>query len=280
MSAGYSSITCRTALSPSKLPGLQYSLNPYVGCEHGCLYCYVPSVLKNQKLAENWGKTVQAKQNIAKVLAKEVKTKPRGTVGVSTVCDPYQHLEAKLELTRKCIKILAEHGFHVSIQTKSGLVLRDADLIVPEKFDVGVTITTIDRRLASIFEPGAPPPDARAHVLEEFYSRGVETWLFFGPIIPSVNNDVETIKEVVNVASETKSKLLYDKLNVNGWVMKQLDPAIALLNDPELDASVVMRWNDESWGQTSSKVEEICRSFGVKCEPAFQRWHNKDGEGG
>jgi DNA repair photolyase len=230
----------------------------------------VPSVLKNQKLAENWGKTVQAKQNIAEVLAKEVKTNPKGTVGVSTVCDPYQHLELKLRLTHDCIKILAEHDFHVSIQTKSGLVLRDADLIVPEKFDVGVTITTMDRRLASILEPGAPPPDARARALEEFYSRGVETWLFFGPVIPGVNDDGGTIKEVVNVASETKSRLIYDKLNVKGWVMKQLEPAAALLDGLELEQlHGEMLRDSEIWRGTSSKIEEICGNSGVKCEAAF-----------
>jgi DNA repair photolyase len=277
MSAKYSSMLCKTALSLSRLPGLQYSLNPYVGCEHGCLYCYAPSVLKNKELAENWGKTVQAKKNIAEVLAKEVKTKPKGVVGVSTVCDPYQHLEAELELTRKCIKILAEHGFHVSIQTKSGLVLRDVDIIVPEKFDVGVTITTMDRHLASIFEPGAPPPDARAHVLEELSSRGVETWLFFGPIIPGMNDDEGAIKEVVEVASETKSRLIYDKLNMKEWVMKQLEPALELLKDPEMEEQLRGEiWeNPEIWARVSSRVEEICRNSGVRCEAAFSGWPSR-----
>jgi len=280
MSAEYSSITCKTALSQSRLPGLDYSLNPYRGCEHGCLYCYVPSVLNDKKMAENWGKTVQAKQNIAEVLAKEVKKKPKGTVGVSTVCDPYQHLELKLELARKCIKILAEHGFHVSIQTKSGLVLRDADLIVPEKFDVGVTITTMDRHLASIFEPGAPPPEARAHVLKDFCARGVDTWLFFGPVVPGVNDDEKTIKEVVNVASETKSKLIYDKLNVRAWVMKQLEPAVSLLEGPEIGGHLHGGlWADpEIWREIGSKIEKICGDSRVRCEAAFSDRSSAGGE--
>jgi DNA repair photolyase len=270
MSVEYSSITCKTALSPSKLPGLKYSLNPYVGCEHGCEYCYSPSTLRDEWMGINWGRFVRAKENIAEVLAREVKRKPKGVVGVSTVTDPYQPVEAKLELTRKCIELLSRKGFPVSIQTKSRLVLRDVDLIVPEKFDVGVTITTMDRRLASRLEPGAPPPDVRAQVLEEFSSRGVETWLFLGPIIPGLNDSEESMRQVVEVAARTRSKLIYDRLNLKRWVMERLGPALEQMR-PGLAERLpgLIRGRSEPWRQICSKVETICGELGVKCEAAF-----------
>ena len=273
MSVEYSSITCKTALSPSKLPGLKYSLNPYVGCEHGCWYCYSPSTLRDKWMGLNWGKFVRAKQNIVEVLAREVKRKPRGTVGVSTVTDPYQPLEAKLELTRKCIELLSKHDFPVSIQTKSRLVLRDADLIVPEKFDVGVTITTMDRGLAGRLEPGAPPPDVRAQVLEEFSSRGVETWLFLGPIIPGVNDTKESLRQVIEVATRTKSKLIYDRLNLKRWVLERLGPVLER-ERPGLAERLpsLIREKSELWRQICLKVEAICGELGVKCEAAFPSW--------
>ncbi len=271
MSVEYTAMNCKTALSPSKLPGLRYSLNPYLGCEHGCVYCYSPSTLRDEWMGLNWGKFVRAKENIVEVLAREVKRKPKGTVGVSTICDPYQSLEAKLELTRKCIELLSRHGFPVSIQTKSSLVLRDVDLIVPKKFDVGVTITTMDRELAGKIEPRASPPEARAQALEEFSSRGVETWLFLGPIIPQLNNGEDSLKHVIEVAHRTRSKLIYDKLNLKRWVLDRLAPVFEE-ERPGLAGRLpdLIREQSESWRKVCSRVESICRELGVGCEPAFR----------
>lgn len=271
MSVEYFTMNCKTALSPSKLPGLRYSLNPYLGCEHGCVYCYSASTLRDEWMGLNWGKFVRAKQNIVEVLAREVKRKPKGTVGVSTVCDPYQPLEAKLELTRKCIELLSRHGFPVSIQTKSSLVLRDLNLIVPEKFDVGVTITTMDRELAGKIEPRASPPEARAQVLEEFSSRGVKTWLFLGPIIPQLNDGADSLKQVIEVARRTRSKLIYDKFNLKRWTLDRLAPVLEE-ERPGLAGRLpdLIRGQSESWRKTCSKVESICRELGVGCEPAFR----------
>ena len=273
MKVEYSSIACKTALSPSRLPGLRYSLNPYVGCEHGCRYCYSPSTLRDEWMGLNWGKFVRAKLNIVEVLAREAKRKPKGTVGVSTVTDPYQPIEARLELTRKCIELLSKHDFPVSIQTKSGLVLRDADLIVPEKFDVGVTITTMDRGLAGLLEPGAPPPDVRAQVLEEFSLRGVETWLFMGPIIPELNDAEESLRQVIEVAARTKSRLIYDRLNLKRWVIDRLGPVLEE-EKPGLVERLpsLIREGSGPWHRICSRVEAICSELGVKCEAAFPSW--------
>ncbi|HID60488.1 MAG TPA: radical SAM protein [Hadesarchaea archaeon] len=274
MSTKYSTGVCRTALSVSKLPGLRYSLNPYVGCEHGCRYCYVPDILGGEKLAFKWGSTVKAKKNIAEVLAREVMKKPKGIVGVSTICDPYQPIEAKLMLTRRCIEILAQHDFPVSIQTKSKLVLRDADMIVPEKFDVGVTISTMDLKLVSRLEPGASLPDERVQVLEEFSSRGVETWLFLGPIIPGINDSEESMTQVIDVAARTRSKIIYDRLNPKRWVMDRLAPVLTK-ERPDLAERLSDFMRDGSvWRQICLRVESICRELGIKCEAAFPNWPN------
>ena len=91
-------VMCKTALSPSRLPGLDYALNPYKGCAHGCVYCYAPYVIKVP--VSEWTDVI-AKGNIAEVLSKEV---PRpGVVGLGTVTDPYQPLEKELCLTRRCL---------------------------------------------------------------------------------------------------------------------------------------------------------------------------------
>ncbi|MDI6820239.1 MAG: radical SAM protein [Candidatus Hodarchaeaceae archaeon] len=270
MNIKYLPITCRTALSQSRLPGLRYSLNPYLGCEHGCIYCYSRSIFRDRQLALNWGKFVKAKQNIQEVLTQELKRKPKGTIGLSTVTDPYQPLESKLQLTRKCLEILSAHDFPVSIQTKSNLVLRDVDLIEPGKFDVGVTITTMDEDLTSKIEPRSPRPDARTQVLEEFASRGVETWLFLGPIIPEVNDCKESLEQVVEVAKKTGSKLMYDKLNLRRWVLESIAPFIEG-ERPGLVEQLPALLNLKSgwWLEISSMVKTLCAGQSVRCEPAF-----------
>jgi len=266
----YSKITCRTALSPSKLPGLKYSLNPYFGCQHGCIYCYSRSVFRNRQVALDWGKFVKAKQNIPKVLAEELKRKPKGTIGLSTVTDPYQPLESKLQLTRKCLEVLSAHDFPVSIQTKSNLVLRDVDLIKPGKFDVGVTITTIDEDLTGKIEPRSSSPDARTQVLEEFASRGLETWLFLGPIIPEINDSRRSLEQVVEVAKKTGSKLMYDKLNLRPWVLESIAPFVEV-ERPGLVKRLPTLLNLKSdwWRETSSTVKTLCAERSVRFEPAF-----------
>jgi DNA repair photolyase len=266
----YSFITCRTALSPSRLPGLRYSLNPYTGCEHGCLYCYSRSVFRDRQLAKDWGKFVRTKNNVSEVLARELKHKPKGTIGLSTVTDPYQPLESKTKLTRKCLEILSAHDFPVSIQTKSDLVLRDVDLIRPGKCDVGVTITTMDRELARKIEPTAPSPDARARVLEEFSSKGVQTWIFLGPIIPEINDSKQSLEEIIEVAEKTGSKILYDKLNLRPWVLESVKPFIER-ERPGLAERLPKLLNPKSdwWRETSETVKKLCAERSVRCELAF-----------
>jgi DNA repair photolyase len=266
----YSQIICRTALSPSRLPGLRYSLNPYTGCEHGCLYCYSRSVFRDRQLAKDWGKFVRTKNNVSEVLARELKHKPKGTIGLSTVTDPYQPLESKTKLTRKCLEILSAHDFPVSIQTKSDLVLRDADLIKPGKCDVGVTITTMNRELARKIEPMASSPDARAKVLEEFASRGVQTWIFLGPIIPEVNDSKQSLEEIIEAAEKTGSKILYDKLNLRPWVLESVKPFIER-ERPGLAERLPTLLNSKSdwWHETSSMVKTLCAKHSVRCESAF-----------
>jgi len=264
-SVEYGEVRCRTALSKSRLPDLDYALNPYVGCEHGCLYCYARATLRDEAKALRWGRFVLVKKGLVERLAREVLRKPKGVVGLSTVTDPYQPIEARLRLTRRCLEILVRKGFPVSIQTKSKLVLRDLDLIKAGKVDVGMTITTMDDSLASMVEPRSSRPSERAEALRRLAEEGVETWVFLGPIIPRLNDSEESIRRVVEVAYETGSELIVDKLNLRKWVLESLAPLLdRLYPGLKWELPDMLRPGSSYLQELYRRVERICRSYGIE----------------
>jgi DNA repair photolyase len=134
---------------------------------------------------EPWGSFVDVKTNAPEVLSGQIQKSSPGHVMISSVTDPYQPLEGQYKLTRKCLEILLSREMSVGLLTKSPLILRDLDLI--EKFkeaEVGITITTEDPRIKEIFEPHAPPMEARFRTLKALYERGIKTYAFIGPILP------------------------------------------------------------------------------------------------
>jgi len=221
-------------------------------------------------MSDKWGSFVKAKENIVERLGRELCRVSRGVVGVSTVTDPYQPYESDLQLTRRCLELFVAHGFPVSIQTKSSLVLRDLDLIQQGCFDVGLTITTLDDNLAKSLEPRASSPEVRVQALEELAEMGIETWLFLGPVIPYVNDGDESLREVVKVAKRTGSLLLFDLLNLKPGVLRSLTP---FLEDqaPDLSKKLpnLLGFKSKYWERKSASIQSMCREVGVRCEPAF-----------
>ncbi len=266
MSVEYRQIKVRSALSKSGLPDLDYALNPYIGCAHGCLYCYAKSYARIAEVSERWGYLVYVKENLLEVLRQDMRKLKPGTVGVSTITDPYQPIEATEELTRRAIRALLRGGFKVSIQTKSPLVLRDLNLLLeyPKSVDVGFTIITMDEAIASILEPGAPPPKARAEALMRISRTGIRTWLFYGPVIPGVNDGVEHFEGVLRTLLRDVDIVLIDKLRVAPEVRRSLGRALA---NP--DKVFRLALDRDWWSSTVRSFDKLCSELGVRCIPSI-----------
>jgi len=162
-----------------------YALNPYVGCEHSCTYCYARFMKRFTGHREAWGEFVDVKVNAPALLQREIGRKRPGRVWVSGVCDPYQPLERKYELTRRCLEILVRHGWPVTVQTKSPLVLRDIDLFKQsDRIEVGLSVTTADEEVRCLFEPNAPSIGERLEALETLHCAGVRTYAMIAPMLP------------------------------------------------------------------------------------------------
>lgn len=198
-------VYAKTILSKSKV--FDYTINPYIGCEHGCTYCYARFMKRFTGHKEEWGKFVDVKINAPILLQSEIKKKRVGKVWISGVCDPYQPLENEYELTRRCLEILLKHSWPVTVQTKSPLVLRDVESL--RKFyeiEVGLTITTADENIRKIFEPNSPPIKQRIEALEKLHYTGVKTFVMIAPLLPKTEGLVTQLSGKVDYA-------LIDKMN-------------------------------------------------------------------
>lgn len=203
-----SNIKVKKALNRSKIYGVQYCLNPYRGCQHACSYCYAELIIKKTGKNERWGSYVDIKENFLEVLEREAQGTRRGLVMISSVTDPYQPLERKTFLTRRCLEILAENKFPVYVLTKSPLVLRDIDIFKKfEDCEVGITITTDNDNVRRIFEPFAPSVEFRISALKRLKEAGIKTSAFIGPALPM--NPQNLLKKIEN----SVDYIYIDKMN-------------------------------------------------------------------
>jgi DNA repair photolyase len=219
-------IDVQTVLSKSGIPGVDYCINPYVGCFNGCRYCYATFMKRYTGHREAWGSFVDVKVNGPEVLHRQIRKAPKGKVMISSVTDPYQPTEEKYRLTRQCLGILLRYQFPVDILTKSPLVLRDVDLIKEFKeIEVGITVTTDDETIKGIFEPQAPSIDTRIHTLKTLYENGVKTYAFIGPLLPM---NPEALSERINPYVQSvlidrmnyvsKTLMIYKRMNLKRWL--------------------------------------------------------------
>lgn len=258
-------IDAKTALSPSSMKELKYAVNPYSGCTHGCLYCYAMDMTPVRDGDTVWGKNVYIKRNFLDLLGREVKSARRGIVGMSTVTDAYQPVETKYKLARGTLKILLSHGFRVTIQTKSSLVLRDFDLLSShwELSDVGTTITTTDTQMARLMEPLTPGPKARIKILENAEKENIKRWIFYGPVIRGFNDSSENVNSILDIAQSTGTRIIMDRYN-------SYQTPDRLMTDKKIN---VKGSSDEKWWKKfSAEFMEQCRIRGVRCNLETDEW--------
>jgi DNA repair photolyase len=205
----------RSILSKSKV--FDYVINPYIGCQHGCSYCYARFMKRFTGHKEPWGEFVDVKINCLDLLARQINRMSPGRVWVSGVCDPYQPLERTYELTRKCLEILVRHDWPVTIQTKSPLVLRDVDVLSRSgKVEAGLSIATADDGIRRLFEPSAPSIKERIKALEELHLAGISTYAMIAPVLPGA-------EELAAALGGKVDYVLIDRMNYHygDWVYRK-----------------------------------------------------------
>lgn len=190
--------------------GVDYNMNLYRGCSHGCIYCDSRS---NCYHIDNFDR-VRGKENALYILEKELsKKRTKGVVGIGSMSDTYNPLEIKYEQTRGALKLISKYGFGVSIDTKSDLILRDLDLLkeINSKNNVIIkfTITTTDDKLSKIIEPNVCVSSKRLEAIKILNDNGIFSGIMLNPVLPFITDKEEDIKALVKLASEYGAKFIH-----------------------------------------------------------------------
>jgi DNA repair photolyase len=205
----------------------------------------------------SWGSFAFAKMNAPNIIRQEIKTREPGSVLLSSVCDPYQSIEMKYEITRAVLEELYGTKFSVSVLTKSDLVERDVDVL--GKADVGMTIS-MDEQHRKNWEPQASPVDKRIKVLKNMHELGIKTYVFIGPVIPYVTNVTKLIDELSFV-----DRVMIDKLRIKSGNWATIKPVLDLYANKEKISSILFSKKARYWEELRQQVRDICMEKGMHC---------------
>lgn len=213
----------RSIISRNQSPDVPFeqSVNPYRGCEHGCVYCYArPShAFVDLSPGLDFETEIFYKKNAAHLLAQEISAPGYQCtpINLGANTDPYQLAEKKLRITRSLLEVFARHRHPVTIITKSALVLRDLDILTDLAADnlvsVAVSVTTLKNDLKRSLEPRAASPQARLRTIRELHDNGIPTTLLLAPVIPAINDsEIEQIVRACAAAGATYAHYVFLRL--------------------------------------------------------------------
>jgi DNA repair photolyase len=224
--------------------GFETSVNAYRGCEHGCIYCFARPTHEYLGFSAglDFETKIMVKADAPELLERELsspKWRPQIVV-MSGVTDPYQPIERKLQLTRRCLQVLAKFRNPVGIITKNRLVARDVDVLSElASFNcaaVNISVTSLDVKLQRILEPRTSPPSARLDAIAQLAAAGVPVGIMVAPVIPGLND--HEIPAILEACGKAGAKFA-------GYVMLRLPWAVAPLFE---------RWLDEHFPDKKEKV--------------------------
>ncbi|MBY5549469.1 PA0069 family radical SAM protein [Rhizobium leguminosarum] len=213
----------RTAITRNESPDLSFdrSINPYRGCEHGCIYCFARPTHAYMGLSAglDFETKLFAKPDAAKLLEREL-AKPGykvRVIAIGTNTDPYQPIEKEWRIMRGILEVLNKANHPVSIVTKSAMILRDLDILREmagkNLVRVGISVTTLDRKLARTMEPRAATPPRRLETIRTLAEAGIQTAVMAAPLIPALNDhELERILESAKAAGAAEASYVILRL--------------------------------------------------------------------
>ena len=246
-------ITVNDYLTKSNLPDSDYVINPYVGCTHGCKYCYASFMKRFTGHKENWGEFIDIKRCDKLIDLKKIAGK---NVFLSSVTDCYNQYERDYCITRNILKQLVNSDCNLSISTKSKLILRDIDLLKQMKnLIVCMSINTLNEKFRSDMD-NASTIKERMDTLKELHNNGIYTVLFMSPIFPYITE----WKEIIDQTKDYVDEYWFENLNLRGNYKKEiLDYIRTNYSDLYSDyIDIYLKKNNKYWKDLAEEINNYC----------------------
>lgn len=245
-------------LTKSNLPSSDYVINPYVGCPHGCKYCYASFMKRFTAHKEKWGTFIDIKRCDKEIDIRKLENK---TVFLSSVTDCYNSFEEKYKLTRKILNKLKDANCYLSISTKSKLILRDLDLLKQFKnLTVSISINTLDESFRSDMD-NASSIKERLDTLKELHNNNIHTVLFMSPIFPYITN----FKEIIEISKDYTDEYWFENLNLRGdykieilnYIKEKYPQFITKYNE------IYIKGNKKYWHDLAEEIKKYCEGNNI-----------------
>lgn len=251
-------------LTKSKLPSADYVINPYIGCTHGCKYCYASFMKKFTYHDEEWGTFIDVKLCDSLIDKKKLIGK---TVFLSSVTDCYNHLEKKYELTRNILNQIKDVDCEINISTKSKLILRDLDILKQiKKLKVSISINTINESFKNDMDYASSISD-RLNTLKKLHDNGIYVVLFMSPIFPYITE----WKELIEISKEYVDEYWFENLNLRGdykyTILNYIKNKYNNYYDSYVD--IYLNNNMEYWKNLSKDINNYCISNNINYKNYF-----------
>ena len=246
-------------VTKSSLPASDYVINPYVGCPHGCRYCYACFMKRFTNHKEKWGSFIDIKRCDKVISKKKLQGK---SVFLSSVTDCYNLYEEKYKSTRKILEQLLSIDCELSISTKSQLIVRDIDLLKQFKnLTVSVSINTLDEEFKKDMD-NASSISERLETLKRLYENGIYTILFMSPMFPGITD----FREIIESSKEFVEEYWFENLNLRGSYKQDILGYIEKCYPQFVDlyTEIYKKGNMEYWHNLSLEIEEYCKAHAVK----------------
>ena len=261
-------IEVKDYLTKSNLPASDYVINPYVGCPHGCKYCYASFMKRFTGHAEDWGTFIDIKRCSKPISKKRLEGK---TVFLASVTDCYNPYEEKYCITQSILKQLLDVACTVSISTKSELILRDIELLKQFKdVSVAMSVNTLDESFRRDMD-NASSIEARLNALKVLHENGIHTVLFMSPIFPEITD----YKGIIEKSRQFIDEYWFENLNLRGdykvKILKYVNEKYPQFID--LYKQIFVTGKKEYWDKLAEEIEAYCAAHSIKHTNFF--YHEK-----
>ena len=251
-------IEVKNYLTKSNLPASDYVINPYVGCPHGCKYCYASFMKRFTGHKEEWGTFIDVKRCAKPISKKKLTGK---TVFLASVTDCYNSYEEKYRITQNILKQLLDVECTVSISTKSSLIIRDVELLKQFKdISVAMSVNTLDESFKNDMD-NASSIEARMNTLKVLHENGIHTVLFMSPIFPAITD----YKKIIEKSKPFVDEYWFENLNLReeykSWILRYINEKYPQYAG--LYKQIYVDRDKSYWDELAEEIEAYCTEHDI-----------------